>query len=489
MSRRTASRSAANRATAFPATAARAEPQNDAHGLQRSVGNQATARWLHARALSRSITRGPLGVQRACDACEGERQQGPLVSAALESYLDSSRSAGRPLPDSVRHYFEPRFGFDLAGVRVHADERSAHAADEIRAHAFTTGANIHFAAGAYQPGTPAGDRLLAHELTHVVQQTAGPAAGIQRQTDEPPVGLPPDPPKSDADCSVDFAARRWRDFFNCCVKSPLGSGCSKDAITAVCKIIKCDPEKAKPILCPPRFKPGQSRDHKGQCCAEKEKSEDPRWCCVPAQIIVESDNPRCCPEGTIADPARKNCIPPPPPPAPDFCLPGQKTSKGECCKAPMVPEGSKCVSPPPAPKPQPPSPSPVVVFFQKDKPTVKAKGEKAFSDSLTAEGQANFAELVAQLRGNPDLEVQLIGRASPEGTDEYNLALAGRRAEMVAEILAAEGIDRSRIANPPQDDLRSECRPVRPGVLTCGEVGAVGPPDRQVLARLFLPNP
>jgi hypothetical protein len=490
MTRRSASRTAAHQATVCAPQVARLEPQHDAHDLQRSAGNLATARWLHARALSRSFARGPLAVQRACAACEEEeRSHRPVVSAALESYLHSSSSAGRPLPDSVRDYFEPRLGFDLTGVRVHTDGRAAAAAAEINARAFTTGSNVHFAAGAFSPGTSSGDRLLAHELTHVVQQTGRAASAIQRQPNEPPVGPLPDPPKPDADCSFDFAARRWRDFINCCAKTPAGSGCSKDAIKAVCKIIKCDPEPPKPIVCPPRFKPGESRDHKGKCCAEKEKSEDPRWRCVPGQIVVNSESPRCCPEGTIPDAARTNCVTPPPPPAPEFCMPGQTTTKGECCKLPLIPEGAKCVSPPPTPQPKPPSPSPVVVFFQKDKPSVKAKAEKALADSLTAQGKTNFAELVAQLRANPDLKVQLIGRASPEGTDEYNYALAERRAEIVAEVLAAEGIDSSRIANPPEDDLRSECHPVRPGVLTCGEVGAVGPPDRQVLARLFQPNP
>jgi peptidoglycan hydrolase-like protein with peptidoglycan-binding domain len=68
-------------------------------------------------------------------------------------------------------------------VRVHSDNRAADAAVEINASAFTTGADIHFAAGRYQPGTAHGNQLLAHELTHVAQQSAGPA-GISASPDD-----------------------------------------------------------------------------------------------------------------------------------------------------------------------------------------------------------------------------------------------------------------------------------------------------------------
>jgi len=145
-------------------------------------------------------------------------------------------------------------------------------------------------------------------------------------------------------------------------------------------------------------------------------------------------------------------------------------------------------APPLPPPPKPAPPAPVEVFFQKDKPA-KAAATKPLGDSLTAEGRVRFTQLVELLRSDATLKVQLAGKASPEGSDEYNLSLAQRRAEKVAEALAEEGIDTSRIANHPDADLRSECQEIRPGVLTCGEKGATGPEDRQVLARPFFPNP
>jgi hypothetical protein len=68
---------------------------------------------------------------------------------------------------------EHHLGFDFAGVRVHEDATAARLTDQFNAHAFTTGRDIYFAPGMYRPGSRSGDRLLAHELTHVVQQAGG----------------------------------------------------------------------------------------------------------------------------------------------------------------------------------------------------------------------------------------------------------------------------------------------------------------------------
>jgi Domain of unknown function (DUF4157)/OmpA family len=413
----------------------------------------------------------------------------PRVSPALESYLSASRGAGQPVPRSVRDHFEPRFGHDFSDVRLHTDQRAARAAGGINAQAFTVGANIHFAQGRFEPGTSAGNRLLAHELTHVVQQGAGREATLQRQPspEESPVGPLPDLPGGDIDCSIDFAAGKWRDFINCCGKSPVGRGCTKDAIDGVCKIIKCD-EKPKPMVCPGGFTPGGSAQHKGQCCRTAAKNENARECCDPARIIKKATtHPICCPPGTNPNAALDKCETPPPPPTP--CFPGQMTPGGECCKLPSVPRGNSCVVPPPKPPSPPPKPSPpssLIIVFQKDKPAAGSK--KALDDSLSTNGRAGFKELVTLLREHPTVKVELVGRASPEGSDEHNLALAQRRAEKVAAALADEGIDASRIANHP-DGLRAECQQIRPGIQTCGEAGAIGPEDRQVLARPFLPSP
>jgi hypothetical protein len=90
-------------------------------------------------------------------------------------------SPGLPLSHEVRAFMEPRFGQDFGHVRVHTDEVAAASADAIQALAFTHGHHIAFARGYYEPTSATGRALLAHELTHVVQQASG-QAGIQRAT-------------------------------------------------------------------------------------------------------------------------------------------------------------------------------------------------------------------------------------------------------------------------------------------------------------------
>ena len=72
---------------------------------------------------------------------------------------------------SERAFFEPRFGVDFDDVRVHSDTRAAHVARSVNARAFTLGRDVVFGAGQYAPGLDGGRRLLAHELTHEVQQS------------------------------------------------------------------------------------------------------------------------------------------------------------------------------------------------------------------------------------------------------------------------------------------------------------------------------
>ncbi|HUG25837.1 DUF4157 domain-containing protein [Piscinibacter sp.] len=84
--------------------------------------------------------------------------------------------SGGPLDTESRRFFEPRFNADFSQVRVHSDAAAAASARGLNADAYTTGNDIVFGAGRYVPGTPAGRRLLAHELAHVAQQARGMTA-------------------------------------------------------------------------------------------------------------------------------------------------------------------------------------------------------------------------------------------------------------------------------------------------------------------------
>ncbi len=88
-------------------------------------------------------------------------------------------SGGAPLSSGLRAYFEPRFGHDLGGVRIHTDRGAQRSARAINAEAYTIGGNIHFGEGYFQPASDRGRRLIAHELAHVVQQSVTPA--LQRK--------------------------------------------------------------------------------------------------------------------------------------------------------------------------------------------------------------------------------------------------------------------------------------------------------------------
>lgn len=89
---------------------------------------------------------------------------------------DVLNSPGQPLDPTTRRFMEPRFGQDFSKVRVHVDSRASQSARSVNARAYTLGPDIVFAAGEYNPGTHAGMKLLAHELTHVAQQGNGPVA-------------------------------------------------------------------------------------------------------------------------------------------------------------------------------------------------------------------------------------------------------------------------------------------------------------------------
>lgn len=134
-------------------------------------------------------------IQRACVTCEEELRRQPLdgegeeilqtgdnvgktpqVPTNAANKIKALQGKGRPLHASARDYFEPRFGYDLSRVRVHTDSKAAEAADSVHAIAFALGNDVVFGAGQYSPGTSAGRRLIAHELTHVVQQDNDPVA-------------------------------------------------------------------------------------------------------------------------------------------------------------------------------------------------------------------------------------------------------------------------------------------------------------------------
>ncbi len=149
---------------------------------------------------------GAPGIDGECAECRANRLQRrpasqverPGVPAIVHDVL---RSSGQPLDPATRALMEPRFGHDFSRVRVHAGGQAAESARAVNALAYTVGNDVVFETGRYAPQTAQGQRLLAHELAHVVQQ-GGRTSGVQ------PFGVAPDdhPAEREAEAAADAVA-------------------------------------------------------------------------------------------------------------------------------------------------------------------------------------------------------------------------------------------------------------------------------------------
>lgn len=118
---------------------------------------------------------GPGLLQRSAVNTSEVGEVPPIVHEVL-------RSSGQPLDAATRAYMEPRFGQDFSGVRLHTDSRAAQSARAVNSLAYTVGRDVVFGEGQYAPGASSGKRLLAHELTHVIQQEWGQTSGTQNKS-------------------------------------------------------------------------------------------------------------------------------------------------------------------------------------------------------------------------------------------------------------------------------------------------------------------
>ncbi len=137
----------------------------------------------HEASSAHDMDAPPLPI--ALDAQAGGDVAGTVVPSALESRVMDLQGRGAPLSPSERTFFESRMGADFSQVQIHTDANAADLAQSFDARAFTIDTNVVFGAGEYQPDTEGGRHLLAHELTHVMQQTGGIATKrIQRTPGE-----------------------------------------------------------------------------------------------------------------------------------------------------------------------------------------------------------------------------------------------------------------------------------------------------------------
>ena len=166
-------------------------------------------------ALSQSATRTPCDEEREVARTQRSEGQTPHrgefdVSQSTEGAIARQRQdGGRPLPSATRAFMEPRFGADFSSVRVHTGGEAGAIARSLHSRAFTLGSDVFFAPGEYRPESAGGQRLLAHELTHVVQQGGGSdgarAQRIQREDESSPSPTPmtlETPPEGDPNVFV-----------------------------------------------------------------------------------------------------------------------------------------------------------------------------------------------------------------------------------------------------------------------------------------------
>ncbi len=194
-------------------------PADRVLSLQRTIGNKAVERLISSGTLQTKLrigqpddiyeqeadrvadavmrmpepeilSRNELHIQRSCPACdenelkrqsineeEEEKLQAkktsdraPEIDPNIESHIQSLNGEGQPLSEDSRAFFEPRFGHDFSQVRVHTDTKAAEAARAVNARAYTVGHDVVFGEGQFRPASFEGKKLMAHELTHVVQQ-------------------------------------------------------------------------------------------------------------------------------------------------------------------------------------------------------------------------------------------------------------------------------------------------------------------------------
>lgn len=135
---------------------------------QQQAGNRAVQRWLAQR----------------------QSAEGFELDEETARRINQARGRGQPLDEDVQTQMESRLGYDFSQVRVHTSPEADSLNHTLQAKAFTTGQDVFFRAGEYQPHTDSGKELIAHELTHVVQQSTGqvPASGsgmTVRPADDP----------------------------------------------------------------------------------------------------------------------------------------------------------------------------------------------------------------------------------------------------------------------------------------------------------------
>jgi len=157
--------------------------QADEEEVQRQAEEEPVQRQAEEQEVQRQAEEEPVQRQAEDEEVQRKADENKDLPGNVGADIRNAKSAGTPLPLSVRKYMEPRFEANFSHVRIHTDDRASQLNKQINAKAFATSNHIFFADGQFQPETDDGKELLAHELTHTIQQ----GATVQRKEAAPTV--------------------------------------------------------------------------------------------------------------------------------------------------------------------------------------------------------------------------------------------------------------------------------------------------------------
>ena len=440
--------------------------------------------------------------ENECEDCKKKKLQRRAASSVAGTVAppivhEVLRSPGKPLDTGARSFFETRFGHDFGSVRVHADAKASQSARAVNAEAYTVGSGMVFASGRYAPASPDGRKLLAHELTHVMQQSAETGSSANLSSLE--IGPENDSAEKQAESfaqritgSRDFASPlhhsagtklqrqpapdsddgkdkytvppllHWGDYVidpKPIIPGPINAPSLEDVNQGLGKLHEKD--KSKQVACPP----GWRKRVDGQCCEGLSVDR----CCHPWRM---TKNGVCCSSGQIPDEHGNECV----------ADPSLSTVTQLLGKKPEGQSGLRVKLPPMTP----PLTVDLAIHFKQAQPGSIVAGEKALRSSLTARGQGELDAVLNWLKRDPNSSAQLTGMASIEGTKILNNQLGINRARSVAYVLMSSGVNAKRISDPP--GLPAQCTEIGSGLHNCGDSmasGTLDENDRQVRVRLF----
>ncbi len=398
-------------------------------------------------------------IQRKCAHCEEEEKHvqrkadtnSVMVPDENANYINSL-SGGSALSNKDKSFFGARIGYDFSNVKIHTDSNAVKSAQSMNALAYTSGNNIVFGSGQYLPGTEKGKHLLAHELTHVVQQSQNTLPHIQRQPDETN-----EVPKNEVveklenDTLFKKLEKKIKDEIKDAIKTapekitqavlekiidttvtdPQYKEGLKKATEAIIKTItgkktvstsKCDAI--------PGYHEGGSTDFKGQCCSGT--IESAQSCCPKDKFAPNNLNYNCCKADEFVNGEGK-CEKQPSVDIDTICIPpGKKDSLGKCCMPPFEVIDGACSSPP---QKEPESPSSFSLNFR-----LGVIDDYTINEStLNSRQQPHFDEIKKQIHqfmeACPASAVSITGFADKPGTEEYNQDIGQRRADYIKMLI------------------------------------------------------